>query len=190
MNKKFQSYVLAAGIVMLASTAQAGTIELKFDGTDDRYLGSVSNPTPASPFADFQRVSNLLTVGSGLTLEIVGTGRGGANTADYFRTANYSSLSGVGESCGQGGNGNEHFAIGCDYFIQKYAGTGQNGNAYVWFIGDLDASVDDIETPAWDSEGFHANQWQAFGSVSVPEPNTLSLMILGLLGLALARKKF
>jgi len=185
--RTLHSYFLAMGIVFSA-TAHAGLLELDFG--DDRYLGSVSNPTPASPAADLQRVTNLLTVGLGDTDTILGTGGGGANTADYMRSF-VDVSSGVGGSCGQGGNGNEHFAIGCDYFIQKYSGTGNQGNAYVWYIGGLDAGVDDLETPAWDGEGFHANQWQAFGSAAgVPEPNALSLMILGLLGLGLARKKF
>jgi len=183
-----QAFIVAVGMAFAASTAYAGTITLDFN--DSRYLGSVSDPTPASPFADFQRVQNLLSVALGMSDTILGTGGGGANTALYVRSLIASMGSVSGDSCGQGGNGNEHFAIGCDYFIQKYAGTGNEGNAYVWFIGDLPAGTTDIETPILDAEGFQANQWQAFNKVSVPEPGSASLMVLGLLGLALARRKF
>jgi hypothetical protein len=182
MNTMRKVLLFCCCVGLAASQASAAVISLDFD--DAYYLGSISNPTPASPAADKERVQNLLTVALGTTEFIAGSGGGGASDSDYTRSLIFPVLPPVDDSCDKkGGNGNEEKAIGCVYFIQKYTGTRNQGNAYVWYIAGLGTAGDDLQTPVADSEGFQAGQWQAFGAgriTPVPEPGTFLLLALGL----------
>jgi hypothetical protein len=208
MKKLLLTIFGALSLFLISGHANAGYM---LDFYDEHYLGSISDPTPASSAADKERVTRLVDLGfTGSPVSLPGII---ADPADYLRSGNHLTLeSPVGDDCSQGGNGNVFKAAGCDYIIQKYGGSGaepkgpDNGNAYVWYIGDLIFGDDDIlTTPDWDTDvvcksdpvgktckngkGDHANQWQAFGGTSIPEPSILALFGLGLLGLGFARRR-
>jgi hypothetical protein len=205
MKKLLLTILGALSLFLISGHANAGWI---LDFYDDYYLGSISDPTPASPAADKERVVHLASLSAPSSDTYTGTF---ADEALYLRSDKYSSLTlpEVGDDCSQGGNGNVFKAAGCDYLIQKYGGNGgpnsDNGNAYVWYIGDLVfLPGDKLETPDRDTlvvcdkqpaptckngKGDQANQWQAFGGTSIPEPSILALFGLGLLGLGFARRR-
>jgi hypothetical protein len=136
-------------------------------------------------------MENLLSVALGSTVEIIGSGGGGANTSDYMRSLNLAVLPGVSTQCAMGGNGNVSNAIGCAFYVQKYSGTRNQGNAYVWFIDGLGSPGDLLDTPTVDLQGFRAGQWTAFNAVrtaSVPAPHSIWLLATGLAVLFVRRR--
>jgi len=99
----------------------------------------------------------------------------------------------------QGGSGSGSLAkaVGLYYLIVKYAGNGPDAQniGYVWNISGI---TDSIELPGEDSFGNGPNRYVAFnigdvgcnGScVPVPEPGTIGLLGLGLLGMGLTRRR-
>jgi hypothetical protein len=176
------------GLSMLVVGSTAGAVTLVPSGAN--YVGSINDGIPSNPDNEVIYINNLITLAINESKTI--------GTEDYSRSN--STAAGPFPTAVEAGNGKiegaEDLADSTitlagkfKYILGKYD-AGEAGS-YVWYFAD--GISGDITLPStFNGKGLSHISWYnpgGGGGFPMPEPGTLALLGLGLIGLGAARRK-
>jgi hypothetical protein len=178
------------GLAAMAGTAQAATLTLG----DSYYLGQVNDGIPSAPANEVAYISSLLKLASGAGA----TSCADAPSETCNRLSSTVSVDGAPAPVFvlKNESGKNSFTINSGsvkYIIAKY--DAENAGSWVWYKSD--GFTGSITLPGFDpvSNKFGISHYSLFNTgdgdldFDAPEPGTLALLGLGLIGLGFTRRR-
>ena len=178
---------LALGMMGLVPSAVAITLTL--DQSSTQYLGSITPDIPASELAEASYINALIDLATNTSTTFSGQDivRSG-NTLCYPTCPDATDTGSVKDES----ESNTGILVdGFTYLLGKY--DADKGGALVWYVADLSGLFDIQEKfgSCGNNSGCDLSHWVLYNpGTSVPEPSTPLLLGIGLVGVALFRRKF
>jgi hypothetical protein len=188
---KLAAVTLGAAVSLAGTAATANAASLTIG--DAYYLGYVNDGIPSSPTNEVSYINSLLAMGAGDGPENCSL----APTETCDRTDSTLDETSLPLAVVAGAFKNDNPDLnnlsidvtGWSYLVAKY--DGPNFGTLVWYVGGLNELVD-IPTAEGD-QPFDLSHYSLYnpgnGTGDVPEPTTMALFGLGLLGAGIARRR-